>query len=172
MAGVKTLADGNVRFLVLPSKPANIDAVKVSEATAATAKNFSDNVLASDFDLGPTGADTIDERPLSARGNGQAYGNSNYGGGFTVFRFLDPTSGKADSTEDARFTAVKTKGTTLHILIIEDGKVSNTTPDAGTEYSYFEAVTDDPVRGERTGYIKYRINCAVQTASLNKALVT
>lgn len=172
MAGIKALADGNVRLIILPTKPADIDAVKVSEATAAQAKNFSDKVLASDFDLGPTGADTIDERPLSARGNGQAYGLSNYGGGFTVFRFLDPATGKADATDDAAFAAVQTKGTVLHILVIEDGKLSNTAPDASTEYSYFEAVTDDPVRGERTGYIKYRINLAVQTAALNKKLVT
>ena len=99
MAGVKTLADGNTRVFLLATKPADINAITVTELTAAApaVRNLACNILASDFDLGPTGSETIDEKALCAKGNAQVFGLTNYGGGFTVFRYLDPTTGLPDS---------------------------------------------------------------------------
>lgn len=173
MAGVKTLADGNVRLYLLATKPADINAITVAEITAASpaVRNISCNVLASDFDLGPTGSETIDEKALCAKGNAQVFGLTNYGGGLSVFRYFDPSTGLADATDDYLWVAAKAKGTTLHLVVIENGKLSNATPVVGEEYRYFEMLTDDPVRGDRTGYIKYRINGAVQNAALDKAIV-
>lgn len=174
MAGVKTLADGNTRVFLLATKPADINAITVTELTAAApaVRNVACNILASDFDLGPTGSETIDEKALCAKGNAQVYGLTNYGGGMTVFRYYDPATGLADATDDYLWAAVKSKGTTLHLVVIENGKLSNAAPVVGEEYSYFEMLTDDPVRGDRAGYIKYRINGAVQNAALNKLVVT
>jgi len=168
MAGVKTLADGQVKVTFLASAPADIDAVEVSEATAGT--DYQSKILYSDFDLGPTGSDTIPEKSLDARGNAQTFGLSNYGGGFTVFRYFDATTGAVDPTDDALWAAVTPKGTTLYMLIRENGKLASEAWAAGDEYRYFEVITDEPVRGERSGYIKYRINCAVQYSSLDNTI--
>ena len=171
MAGVKTLADGNTRVFMLATKPVDINAIKLSELTAPAVRMISCNILASDFDLGPTGSETIDEKALCAKGNAQVFGLTNYGGGMTVFRFLDPATGLPDATDDYLWAAVKNKGTTIHLVVIEDGKAATATPVVGEEYSYYEMLTDDPVRGDRTGYIKNRINGAVQDAALNKLVV-
>lgn len=58
MAGVKTLADGNTRVFLLATKPVDINAIKLTELTAAApaVRNMSPNILSSDFDLGPTGS--------------------------------------------------------------------------------------------------------------------
>jgi hypothetical protein len=172
MAGVKTLADGNVAFWILAAKPAAINALTIStDMLGANAKNWSCNILASDFDLGPTGSETIDEKALCAKGNAQTFGLSQYGGGFTVFRYHDATTGLADPTDDALWAAVKNKGTTLYIVTRENGNDGVDAAVAGEEYRYFEVITDDPVRGDRTGYVKYRINCAVQNAALDKVFL-
>ena len=173
MAGVKTLADGNTRVFLLATKPTNINAITVTELTAAApaVRNLACNILASDFDLGPTGSETIDEKALCAKGNAQVFGLTNYGGGFTVFRYLDPTTGLPDATDDWAWAAVKSKGTILHLVVIENGKDSTAAPIVGEEYRYYEMLTDDPVRGDRSGYIKARINGAVQNAALDKLVV-
>lgn len=169
--GVKTLADGNVKVVLLAAAPANKNAITVAEATGEGARDMSCNILSSDFDLGPTGSDTISEKPLCAKGNGQALGPSNYSGGFTVYRYFDPITGQADETDDWAWTAVREKGTTLHILVRETAKDSDLPIVATDEYRYYEAMTDDPSRGDRTGYVKWRINLAVQDAALDKEIV-
>lgn len=174
MAGVKTLADGNTRVFLLATKPADINAITVAELTAASpaVRNMSFHVLFSDFDLGPTASDTVDEKALGAKGNAQVFGLTNYGGGFSVFRYLDPTTGLPDATDDWAWAAVKSKGTLLHLVVIENGKLATAVPASGEEYRYYEMLTDTPVRGDRTGYIKYRINGAVQNAALDRLVVT
>ena len=174
MAGVKTLADGNTRVYLLATKPADINAITLSELTAAApaVRNMSGNILSSDFDLGPTGSDTIDEKALNARGNAQVFGLTNYGGGMSVFRYYDAATGLPDATDDWAWTACKTKGGTLHLVVIEDGKVGTAAPVVGEEYCYYELIVDDPKRGDRTGYQKYRVEGAVQNAALHKLVVT
>ena len=174
MAGVKTLADGNTRVYLLATKPADINAITLSELTAASpaVRNMSGNILSSDFDLGPTGSDTIDEKALNARGNAQVFGLTNYGGGMSVFRYYDAATGLPDATDDWAWTACKTKGGTLHLVVIEDGQVGTAVPVVGEEYCYYELIVDDPKRGDRTGYQKYRVEGAVQNAALHKLVVT
>lgn len=170
MAGVKTLADGNVRVLVLATKPADINAITVTELTAASpaVRNLSCNIMASDFDLGPTGSETIDEKALCVKGKAQVFGESQFGGGFSVFRYYDPVTGMPDATDDWAWQMVKNKGTFLHIVVIENGKSSLAAPIVGEEYCYFEVLTDDPKTGDRSGYQKRRIEGAVQSAALYK----
>lgn len=171
MAGVKTLDDGNTRVMLLAAKPANPRAVTVAEATAVGAKYLSDQILAGDFDLGSTGSDTIPEKPLSASGNGINFGLSNFGGGFTVFRYYDPETGLPDATDDWAWEAVKAKGTTLYLLVRDSAKKAAQPFTTADEYSYYEAVTDEPVRGERSGFIKFRIALGVQDAATHRKVV-
>lgn len=170
MAGVKTLADGNVKVVLLAAAPADKNSITVTEATAVGAKDMSCNILSSDFDLGPTGSTMIDEKALCAKGNGQALGPSNFSGGFTVFRYFDTVTGQPDAVDDWVWEAVKEKGTTLHLLVRETAKESGEAIAATDEYRYYVATTDDPVRGDRSGYVKWRINLAVQDAALDKEI--
>lgn len=169
MAGVKTLADGNVQVRLFATKPANTKAITTTEWTAA--EDISCKILYSDFDLGPTGSDTIDEKPLCVAGNAQALGNTNVGGGFTVFRYFDPATGLADEDDDSLWEVVKRKGETLLLGVSENGKKSTDARVTGDEYSFYEVVNDDPQRGDRTGYIKYRVVLAPQNWALNYNLV-
>lgn len=171
MPGVKTLADGNVTVILLAAKPVDMNAIKLSEATGGTVKNLSPLILFSDFDLGPTGSDTIDDKACTAKGNAKSYGPSNYGGGFSTFRMIDPTSKQADVATDIAFEAAKLKGTTLYLIVRENGKDATEAITTGDEYNYYEVITDDPKRGDRTGFIKYRHDCAVQTAAIAKKIV-
>ncbi|HYP72808.1 MAG TPA: hypothetical protein VEP72_01870 [Microbacterium sp.] len=168
---VKTLADGNVKVTLLATAPADINAITIDELTGVGARDLSCNILSSDYDLGPTGSDTNDEKPLCVKGNAQTFGPSNFGGGFTPFRYFDPESGQPDEDDDWVWDAVKAKGTTLHVVERESHKESGEPWAEDNEYRYYEILSDDPVRGERTGYVKYRINAAVQRAALDKRVV-
>lgn len=168
MAGVKTLADGNVQVRLFATAPADPKAITLTEWNAA--EDISCKILSSDFDLGPTGSDTIDEKPLCVSGNAQTLGNTNVGGGFTVFRYFDPTTGLPDAADDDLWDTVKHKGETLIIGVSETGKKSGDARAAGDDYSYYVATNDDPQRGDRTGYIKYRVALAPQSWELNYTL--
>ena len=108
--GVKTLADGNTKVTLLAAKPVNKNAIKLTELTGVGAKDISCQILASDFDYGPTGSNTIDEKALCSEGNGQTPGLSNFSGGMTVFRYWDEATGQADVEDDFLWEAAKVKG--------------------------------------------------------------
>jgi hypothetical protein len=171
MAGAKVLADGNTSFFVLPDAPADPDAITAAEATAAGVKNWSDKILFSDFDLGPSGSDKIDEKSLASKGNAQANGLTSYTGGYTVFRYFDPATKLPDPTEDEPYQMSKEKNTTLHIVVRENAKDATAPLAVGDEYNYYEVLTDDPTRGDRTGNIKARISVAVQNGAIAKQIV-
>jgi len=162
MAVVKSLADGHTKVVML--------AAPLSAAASITVLNagtdISPRILASDFDLGPTGSSTIDEKPLSAAGNFQTFDASNYGGGATVFRFYDGTTKIPDVTGDAVFKAHMPKGATLYLVVRESAKASSAAFTVGDEYDYYEVIADDPMQVSRVGYIKRRFNYAVQNARL------
>lgn len=167
---VKTLADGNTKVVLLAARPADKNKITVAESTGAGAKDISCQILASDFDYGPTGSSTVDEKPLCAQGNGQAPGLSNFSGGMTVFRYWDETTGQADDDDDFLWDAAKEKGTTLFLLVRDSYKKSTEPVVASDEYRYFEVVTDDPQRGTREGFIKYRVTLLHQDAAIDKLI--
>lgn len=169
--GVKTLADGNTKVTLLAAAPADKNAITLSELTAVGAKEIACSILSSDFDYGPTGSDTVNEKPLCATGNGQAPGLSNFAGGMTVFRYWDTTTGQADGTDDFLWTAVQNKGVELHLVVRDTHKKATEAWAGDDEYRYFRVITDDPQRGERTGFIKYRVTLMHQDAALDKKVV-
>ncbi len=83
----KTLADGRILLTALTTPPANIAAITGAEL--ASGKKISCRIMKSDYTLGPTGSDTVDETEMCKLGKGQAFGQSNYSGTITVFRYLD-----------------------------------------------------------------------------------
>lgn len=170
----RSLADAKKALFILATKPADPSKLTVAEATAATpaVRNASCNILSGDYDLGATGSDRVQEKSLCATGNAETLGASNYGGGFTVFRHFDPTTKQADATADWLWELVKEKGATLHLIERHNAKASTEPLAVGDEYSYFEYLTDDPKPTTLEGYIKHRIDGAVQNAELYKKIVS
>ena len=169
MAVAKSLADGHIKLTMLASAPADPDAITAAEIAAGT--DISSWVLFSNYKLGPTGSSTIDEKSLAVAGNFQALDASNYEGSITLFRYYVDSTGLPDVTGDATFAALKTKGTTVHLVERESYKLSTAAMATGDEYSYFEAITDDPKRVDMKGYVKREIPLAIQNAALNKVIV-
>ena len=162
MAVVKSLADGHTKVVTLAAPLTAAASITVLNA----ATDISMRILATDFDLGPTGSSTIDEKPLSASGNFQTFDASNYGGGATVFRYYVDTTKIPDVVGDAVFAAHTPKGSTLYLVVRESAKASTDVFTVGDEYDYYEVITDDPMQVSRVGYIKRRFNYAVQNARL------
>lgn len=165
----KSLADGHIKLTQLATRPVNILAIKVSEATAG--RDISCDILLSDYSLGPTGSDTVDEKALCTQGNFQALGSSNYDGNISPFRMYDATTKLVDIVEDATFQALKDKGTLVYLLERESAKDSTDVWATGDEYSYFEAYTDEPQRIDMQGFVKRKIKLAIQDAKLYKLIV-
>lgn len=169
----KSLADGHIRVAILTTKPANPAAPTVAELNGGIggATGISCNILASDFNFGPTGSDKISEPALCDQGKTEALGLGAYQCGFTVFRFFDAVTKNGSATEDVLFAAVKVKGATLYVYARETAKIS-TDAWASADEIYFGAqvVNDSPVRGDGTGYIKRRVDCVVAAGYENIAV--
>lgn len=156
----KTLADARIKLTILTVKPANLAAIS---ATVLNAGIHADGrIMKSDYRLSPTASDTVNEAELSASGNAVVYGNSNYEGSITPFRYLDET-GAPDDTEDVVFAAVRDKGTTLW-LVEREGPKASVAWTTGDEYEVYEVLTDTPQKpSDRTsGYIKRIVPLGVQ----------
>lgn len=166
----KSLADGRIKLTALPARPTNINAITATEAAAGT--DISCDILFSDYSLGPSGSDTIDEKALCTQGNFQALGASNFSGNnISPFRYFDAATKQPDVAEDATFQMMKDKGTLLYLIERESAKAATEDWAEGDEYSYYEVYTDDPQRVDvGTGFIKRRIALAVQNAALNKTI--
>ena len=64
----KVLADGRIKLVALTTAPVDPAAPTVSELDAGI--DISCKVMHSDYSLGPTDSDTMDEKELCALGNG------------------------------------------------------------------------------------------------------
>jgi hypothetical protein len=156
----KTLADARIKLVILTTKPTNLAAISATALTAGIAADT--RILKSDYRLSPTASDTVNEAELSASGNATVWGNSNYEGSVTPFRYLDET-GATDLTADVVFQALKEKGTTVW-LVEREGPPAGDPWAAGDEYEVYEVLTDTPQKPtDRTsGYIKRIIPLGVQ----------
>ena len=162
----KTLADGRILLTALTTPPANIAAI--TEAELASGKKISCRIMKSDYTLGPTGSDTVAETEMCKRGKGQAFGQSNYSGTITVFRYLDD-KGVAVVEDDFAFEMFKEKGT--QVTLVEREGPDEAKPWATSdEYSAYEVSNDDmqPPSDRFAGYIKRTVPLTVSNAALNK----
>lgn len=157
MAGVKTLADGHIKLAVLTTSPANPAAPTVTELNAGI--DASSKVLISDFVWGATDSDKVAERALTDINNVNAIAASNFQAGISIWRYFNAATGVADPTDDALWTAVKTKGTTLWLYARQTGKLATAAWASADEiYLGGSVVTDNPqLPGDAGGFIKRRI---------------
>lgn len=164
----KTLADGRIKLVALPTAPANPAAPTVAELAAGV--DLSCRILKSDYRLSAVASDTVADTELCAEGNAVVYGASNYEGTVTPFRYLTD-EGKADSTNDIAWTTLKAKGT--HLWLVErEGPAYDEPFAVGDEIEVYEVVTDNPQKpSERSGFIKRVVPLGVQRAWLNVAVV-
>lgn len=157
----RMLADGKTKFTVLTTAPADPAAPTAAELNAGI--DLSCDILSSDFAWSATGSDTNNEKSLCVTGNAVTYGASNYDLGLTLFRLFDKTTGAPDTTNEAGWTALKEKGTTVWGYARESGKDSTEEWEAGDEiYLGGEVVTDLPARTDGTGFIKRRVPLGAQ----------
>lgn len=162
MAGVRSLADGHLRWTVLTEPPANPAAPTAAELNAGI--YMSRNVLASDFLWGFAESDRVQEKPLSETSNAQAIGAGNPQGRATFFRYFDPETGNGDPVDDQPFQIHKIKGTTLYAYARETAKLASEPWEDGDEiYLGAEYVTDEPAPpSSRSGFIKYTVPFELQ----------
>lgn len=160
----KTAADGRTRVTFLKKEPKDPNAITVAELKAGI--ELSGQILKSDFELGPTGSNTISETELCTIGEGQAFGLSTGSGSITFFRLLD-AAGKPASSEETAWEALKVKGTEGW-LVRRDGPLASVDWTVGDEYSAFRVSTDDPQYVGLEGYIKRKIPLAISDMRLDK----
>lgn len=175
----RSLAEGRTKLVLFPTKPANLDALTVTELNGAL--DASCRIVSSDYSVGPAASETVDEKPICATSNVQALGASNFTFEITSFRFFDATGaaeeGAAggedpDDVGDAVYQMLKTKGTTIWAAERFTSKESKEDWEEGDEYSWFEVSMDNPQPSERTGFIKARHVGLVQDAGIDLEVAT
>ena len=165
MPGVKTLADGRIALVALTTKPVDMSAPTLTEITAG--KHLECQIMKSDYKLGSTGSSTVQEQEMCKTGDGNAPGPASYEGSLTVFRYLDPATGKpaAGGEDDDAWELLKTPGT--HLWIIEREGPKKEIPFAsGDEVAVYEILTGHPTKPDDrfSGYIKRTVTLFVQDA--------
>ena len=157
----RTLAAGKTKFTILTTAPADPTAPTATELNAGI--DLSLKVLAADFNWTPTDSEKVNEQALGEDDTANAFGSSNYSLGFTLFRYyLD--AGGIDTSADAGFTAVKSKGTTLWGYIRKSDSAASDAWVAGDEFPLGgEFTVDSPQDPGQAGWLKYRVPCEAQS---------
>src|SRR5689334_4584386 len=117
----KSLADGHIKFTILTVAPANPAAPTAVELAAGI--DASCRILSSDFTWSAADSDKVAEKALCDLNNVNAFASSNFSTGITIWRYWNASTGIADPTEDALWTALKAKGTTVWGYARETGKL-------------------------------------------------
>jgi hypothetical protein len=165
-----TLYDKHISLRVMAGTLADItdfdpEAPKISSFPALEASKL---MAMSGFVLGPSGSDSGSDPAVNGDPN-QYFGTSGYSGTLTPYRYLDD-KGVPVVAEDTLWPLVVAKGSNL-VLFLREGPGWDSDPVAGQEVSIFEATTDDPQPGDRSGFIKYSVPLAIQKAYLHKVIV-
>lgn len=162
MAGVKTLADGKTKLVILTTAPADPSAPTVAELAAGT--DVSTMVAKSGTRVSATGSDTVNDSPLSASSNAVVYGASNYEGAVVPYWLLDPVDGSYTAGDNAAFEALTPKGTVVW-FVLREGPGFDLAMVAADVVDVYKIITDNPQKPTETGaYIKRTIPVAVQAA--------
>ena len=154
--GVRVLADEHIKFTVLTTKPADVEAPTATELNAGI--DASCLIFADNYTWTATDSERIGERALCEGSASESPGIGNYDLGITAWRYFDDTTGKVDATADTLFAAVKEKGTTLWMYERRTGQPHDEDWAAGDEIHLGgEVTTDTPQATDNSGFIKYRI---------------
>lgn len=170
MATVKSLADGHTKLAVLPTAPANPDAITLVELEAGL--DASCRIAKNGYALGPTASETFADPALCEDVNSSVWGASNFESTIPVFRYFDDTTNLVDEQGDEVYQALKEKGTEVWLAERESLKKSTDPWEAGDVVNVYRVLLDNPQKAsDRTGYIKNTIAPAVQEGHLDVAVV-
>lgn len=153
---IRVLADENIKFTILTTKPANVEAPTIVELNAGI--DASCKVDYDSFRWTATASEQVGERLLCEGTASQTPGVGNYDLGITVFRWFDDTTGGFDDTDDALFEALKVKGTEIYGYVRRMDK-KHSAPWAATDEIQLggSVVTDTPQSPDNAGSIKYTV---------------
>ncbi|MGN8689999.1 phage tail tube protein [Lactobacillus amylovorus] len=164
--GVRTLADGNTKLTILITRPANLDAITLTELQAGI--EASCKVAKSGTKFSPSASDTEQDAPLCDEGNSAALGASNYEGTLAPFWYLDK-DGKYVLEDNAVYEAARAKGATL-TYVFREGPKSAVAWAQDDRYDAYVGVSDNPQKSDGGGYVKRTIPVQVQAAALDKTV--
>ena len=158
----KSLADANIRLDALKAKPPVPSAPKLSELGAVGALAIMCFINKSDYALGATGQDTVDEIEACKKGKGNAPGPASYGGSFTPFVYRD-ADGKLSVDEGKVLALLGEEGATIY-LYEREGKSANAPWAVGDTGDYYEVVLGvlTPPSDRFSGYEKRTVQLFVQ----------
>lgn len=151
----KSLAEGHTKVTILTDANAPADPLNPTVAELNAGIDVSFQVLASDFSFGPDTSDTVQEPALGDDTNSTVYGASNWKCQMTFWRLFDAETGLTATADETGYQAAKTKGTTLHIYVRQNGQKSTEAWAATEEAMYEEVVTDNPqLPSDTSGFVK------------------
>lgn len=157
------IADGNVKFTILTTPPANPAAPTATELNAGI--DASCLVAQENFSWTAADSDRTSEKKLCASTNAEGLGAGNSNLAMTVYRVADPATGVVDPVADELFEAVRERGTELYGYTRVNGKAHSAAWAAADEFDYgAKFITDNPQLVGPTGSVKYVIPCLPQDA--------
>lgn len=169
--GIRSLAAGRTKLVVLTTAPADPKAPTLTELNAGV--DISCRVKGSSFKAGPTDSEKVDSDLLCEDVKSQAFGQSNYELEYEPYRYWDPTTKQFEAgttgadVGDKAFQLVKEKGTHLHYYIRRTIKKSKEAFAAGDEVIYLAGANDWPQFVEGDGYQSRLVKVAVDAGEMN-----
>lgn len=161
MAGIKTLADGRKRLVILTAEPSWTAPVLASLTAGIYA---SPHVAKSGTRLSATASDTVQDPAYDAIANAAVPTLENYEGTIVPFAYFDDATGAYDAAASTVFEALLTTGTRLW-LAERTGPIASTAFAAGDLVDIYEVVTDAYQESDGSGYIKYNVPLYVHKAA-------
>jgi hypothetical protein len=160
-----TMADGRRHVTVTLEAPEGFHTgegvinVSLASLNASAIPNAQGQVQFSDFAMGPSGSDTITEKPLGVKGNVIAYGASNFEANVTVVRSM--TDGEFDA-DDTLYPAIGEKGV-ISYWFTRTGRLATIPMAIGDNGWVYEIISDEPQeQPDEADYVKNPIQMGVR----------
>lgn len=165
----KSKAEGREKWILLSVRPADPEAVTLTEAEAGI--DASCALSSADSRISAAASATFSDPAICDEIAVTEFGQSNFEGNIAPFRFFDEEgvseTGAVSDAEirDEVYQAVKEKDTEMYVLIRDTSKRSREDLAAGDEYELYQVVTDNPQRpSSREGYQKRIVPLAIRNA--------
>lgn len=166
MAGVKTLADQNIKITMLTSVPA-AGLASMPLATLTAGEDVSCLLAASNTRFSAAASETIADPAVCEGANTQVFGASNFEASAAPFWLLDATTGGYTAADNTVYEALREKGSRV-VFVLREGPRYTVDWAAADTYEAYEVITDNPQRPTaQAGYVKRIIPLAVQQAELH-----
>jgi hypothetical protein len=151
-----TLADGRRRADVTLEMPTGYRegegelSVSLASIQAGFIPNAQEQVLFDDFQMGPSGSDTVTQKPLGTKGNVQVFTASNFDANLSILRSI--SDGEPDDN-DTLYSAVGEKGV-ISYWFRRNHKLATIPLAVGDRGFIYECLSDDAQEQDgEEGYI-------------------